>query len=157
MESAPSEKNRGFTLIEMVVAIAIVAILAVLAVPLTGTCSAGARLSVNGSVIRRGSDMAQAVALRNPQGIADQTQAAAILAVSGQSVMVCSLTPCDSTHGANVLWSSTLSSNVSGILTQGGVQVSSLSYNNRGLPIGSSMQVGYVVTTGSVTDSQSLY
>ena len=147
----------GFTLIEMVVTIAIVAILAVLAVPLTGTWSADARLSTNGSLIRRGGDMAQAVALRNPLGIADQTQPAAILKMSGQNIMVCSQAPCDSSHSVNIVWSAALPANVNGSLTQGGTQVSSISFNNRGLPLGASAQVGYTISTGSVSDSQSLY
>ncbi|AOY00669.1 prepilin-type N-terminal cleavage/methylation domain-containing protein [Jeongeupia sp. USM3] len=137
--------GRGFTLIELMITIAILALLLAVGVPFTQRWGQSARVQQVESTLKQGFAHAKAVALRNPTGAT--TGSAAVLRLEGDDLVVCEGAVTCTT--ANAVWrgskptSTTISLN--GLATTGG-----LGFSNQGMATASS----YTVSDGDETSDE---
>ena len=124
--------SRGFSLIELMVGLALLAFLIMLAVPFTNTWSNSTKLHEAESLLRQGVGRTKALAQRNELGIAGSQTAAILCRDSTTAVLTlyqaatCTGTP---------VWSAQLPTAVN--ITNGETLFSCLAISNRGLPVAS--------------------
>jgi len=114
-----SKVTRGFTLVELMITIAIVGILLVMAGPLATNWIISAQTHAARTQLIEGFDVAKALALRNPNGVALPSAAAGMKVMTDgttTTVLVCTgsstAAGCVS-NGSSVQWSTTYSGLVS--------------------------------------------
>ncbi|MCY1278644.1 hypothetical protein D9M68_217700 [compost metagenome] len=122
---------RGFTLIEMLVVLALLGAFAMLAVPFASGWTARARLNVAESTWQEAYGRAKAAALRNRHGI-HGAQAASVLCVSGPALEVrVASSPTSAASCASVRqWRATLPDGLES--RHAGAAVSCFAFDNRG-------------------------
>lgn len=145
-------RNQGFTLVELMVTLAVFGILLFMGVPLTRAWVDSSYQREAAGQLQQGLSRARATALRNQGGVIDAGPAA-VLCRSGQTLNLFSVAKggainCSASSGA--LWTSSLPG--SPTLTASGSTVTCVAYNSRGLPVegGSSCAVNTIaVVVGS--------
>lgn len=130
--------NRGFTLIELMITIAVFALLLAIGAPLTRAWSDSAHQREAASLLQQGLSRAKATALRNVGGVLNP-EPAAVLCHSGQTLMLFQLdkgqsVDCTAVKGS--LWSAVLPGSAS--LQSQGSEMSCVAFDNRGLPVSGS-------------------
>lgn len=129
-------KNRGFTLVELMVTLAVLAIILSAALPLTSNWSSSAHQLETANLLKQGVSRAKAIALRNPGGVGLDKAAAALCLSDNKISLVrqdkAGAFSCAPTDSANSIWSATVPSGVS--VKIGGASFQCLAMNNRGLP-----------------------
>jgi len=79
----------GFTLIELMITIAIIALLAVVAAPYTSSWIHEANVNEAKSTLHRAHGQAKAIALRNPNGVMEGNQVAASVKLDNGVLLAC--------------------------------------------------------------------
>lgn len=146
---------RGFTLIELVVTIAVLAMLLLLALPLTSAWADGAQQQTAANVLHEGIGRAKAQALLNPGSVTGTETPAAALCITNKTL---SLHPIESGDSINCSSSSIWSAQLP---DKPAVKVASndfvcVAFNNRGLPVtpsGSSCTTSEIAVTVSSQDA----
>lgn len=143
----------GFTLIELMVVVALVGILAIMAGPLTSSWVDNAKLDHVVHLLSDGYGRAEAAALRNRQGIINGG-AAAVLCLSSAGLALYEAVDenTSASCSGSAIWSASLPSDVQ--ISAGSTALSCLAFNNQGLlatPSGSSCQnsASVVVSVGT--------
>lgn len=130
-------RMRGFSLIEMMIVIAIVGTVAAIGVPLTGAWMTSAQLREMQGSLGQGVARAKAIALRNPGGVTG-TVAAAILCRSNDTLQLIGAADADGAScNDDSQWSASLLSATT--IAAGGMTFSCLAFDNRGLPMNPSV------------------
>jgi len=147
-------KGLGFSLIELVIGIAIMGLLAAMGVPMTRNWVLSHEVQDSKSITRLGLDHARAAALRNSAGLQDATEAAAIVCLTQstlslyQASSISSPAACGS---GDVLWTARVSAAVTvGTATDA---LKCFAYTSRGLLIDPSDASGsdHCTTSGNLT------
>src|SRR5690554_3381020 len=102
--------QRGFSLVELMIVLALLGFLLMLAVPLTNSWSASAKLRDAENLLQQGVGRSKALAQRNTLGVTGN-QAAAHLCLDSTTAKI-ELYPADSCNGS-VIWSAQLPAGVS--------------------------------------------
>ncbi|WP_313517377.1 prepilin-type N-terminal cleavage/methylation domain-containing protein [Pseudomonas sp.] len=123
---------RGFTLIELMITVALLAFLVLIGGPFTAAWSNGAKVRDAEGVLNQGIGRAKAAALRNRYGIVD-SKPAAILCLSSDNLL--SLHEADdkdtpATCATHSPWQAQLPASVSVTLTAGTTTLSCLSFDS---------------------------
>lgn len=143
--------QRGFSLIELLVSLALLAFFITLAVPFTNTWSNNTKLHEAESLLRQGVGRAKALAQRNELGITGSQTAAILCQDSTTAVLklyqaaTCTGTP---------VWSAQLPTAVN--ITNGETLFSCLAISNRGLPVASNscnVTSTYTLSIGGESDT----
>ena len=116
---------RGFSLVELMVTVAVIAILAALALPAAATWASGARQAEARGELVEALGRARALAIRNPDGRAAR-QAAAMVRLRGDTLQVVRVA-----NGA-VTWEADLDRGVA-LRDDGGVAFGCVAFDSRGL------------------------
>src|SRR5690606_31472179 len=98
--------HRGFTLVELLITLALIAIVALAAVPYTTAWINTANVQTSAASLEQAFAKAKALALRNPAGVRVGTPAASVKLV-GNNLIVCSGAPGDAgcaVAGGNMVW-----------------------------------------------------
>ncbi|GHD67513.1 pilus assembly FimT family protein [Jeongeupia chitinilytica] len=140
----------GFTLIELIITIAILALLLAVGVPFTQRWGQSARVQQVESTLKQGFAHAKAIALRNPNGVKDGTATAAVLTLTGDSFFVCEGAP-SSCGASNAVWQASKSANTS--ITIGANTAWSLGLTAQGLAASSN----YTVSDGNESATGNLH
>lgn len=122
--------QRGFSLVELMIVLALLGFLLMLAVPLTNSWSASAKLRDAENLLQQGVGRSKALAQRNTLGVTGN-QAAAHLCLDSTTAKI-ELYPADSCNGS-VIWSAQLPAGVS--IKNNETPFNCLAISNRGLPI----------------------
>lgn len=128
-------KTKGFTLIELMVTIGLVAFLLTLGVPLAREWVQSAHQRDAANILNEALGRAKALALRNPQGLTDQTLPAAAVCLIGGKLSVVSAGTKNTVCGANIEWTKPLSSDASVVLTTTNIPFQCVAYNERGVAL----------------------
>ncbi|TBV09059.1 prepilin-type N-terminal cleavage/methylation domain-containing protein [Phytopseudomonas dryadis] len=148
--------SRGFSLVELLVTLALLAFLLMLAVPFTNTWSDSARLRDAENLLHQGIGRAKALALRNHHGMTG-TRTAASLCLDGQSQRLnlyqassaAQQADCSGAYGSPV-WSAQLPK--AATVKSGANDFACLALDSRGLPTangGCSTGNAYTLSIGS--------
>ncbi|NKF21178.1 pilus assembly FimT family protein [Solimonas marina] len=130
-------QDRGFSLIEMMVVIAIISMLTMLGVPLTSNWVASAQLRETQAALAQGIARAKAISLRNPGAVGDDV-AAAILCRSNDQLRLITAADADgATCSDTTQWSAALSTQTT--IEAGGGAFSCVAFDNRGLTLNPSV------------------
>lgn len=147
--------ERGFSLIELVVTLAILAILLLMAVPFTTSWVQSARVNDAKSKLLQSYELARALAQRNP----NDTRAPAVAAgikVDGETLLVCLGNPASTAtcvkDASAVKWWSALPAGTTVVVGTAGN--TTLGLDNTGLPLSAS---NFTVTNGNVNETGSLH
>lgn len=143
-------KTKGFTLIEMMVTIGLVAFLLTLGVPLAREWVQSAHQRDAAGILNEALGRAKALALRNPQGLTDQTLPAAAICLVGGKLSVVSAATQNIACGVNVEWAKSLPAEASVVLTTTNIPFQCVAYNERGVALVTS--VGNLSCTQAALD-----
>jgi prepilin-type N-terminal cleavage/methylation domain-containing protein len=156
--------NRGFTMVELMVVIAIIGIFAVVAAPYTATWRQDADVRAASSTLELAYGKAKALALRNPvqayETSAGVREIASGIKIENNVLMVCVGAPTAAgctAGGAAVVWSGDLPDGIA--VTVNNVQLSSLGLDNTGQSIdadGDSTLLTYIATKGAKSHDSEL-
>ncbi|TBU95897.1 pilus assembly FimT family protein [Phytopseudomonas dryadis] len=124
---------RGFTLIELMITLAVLALLMFVGLPLTNAWVNGAQQQTAASLLREGIGRAKAQALRNPRNVQDISQPAALLCRSGQVLKIPDGDACTDTAS----WTAQLPAEPAVKLGSDSSDLVCVAFNSRGLPIAS--------------------
>jgi type IV pilus assembly protein PilA len=143
--------SAGLTLVELMVTLALFAFLMLLSLPLTRAWVESAHQRDASGMLTEGLGRAKALALRNPQGLTDQTLPVAVTClVSGKiSVVAATSTGVDCTQAAD--WDAQLPSDTTVVLPTTQLAFQCAAYNERGLSLAAS--VGSLACTPASTSS----
>ena len=150
---------RGVTLIELLVAVAILGILMLVGLPLTSSWIHGAQVSEAKSRLAQGYGLAKALSLRNPTKAQGTTAAASLVVDADNSAMyVCSgaAASCNASAATKV-WQTSIATGIAITYqppTGSAVAMSSLEFSNTGAPSLSATQ--YTLTKGSQDETVKL-
>lgn len=137
-----AKHHRGFSLIELLVTLAIMAILMAVGVPLTSAWADSAKVNDAKGKLTQAYSMAKAIAQRNPSGISLPSAAAGLSIVSG-TLLVCTGNPVATTctaGGSTVKWQATLPAQTT-VSIGGGT---TLGFDNTGVPLaGTNFSIAY--------------
>lgn len=139
--------QRGFSLIELMIVLALLGFLLMLAVPFTNTWSANAKLRDAENLLQQGVGRVKALAQRNALGISGSEKVAARLCLDRATAKL-ELYPADTCSGTTA-WSAQLPTVVS--IKNGGTLFSCLAMSNRGLPVvtgNCNIKSEYTLSTG---------
>jgi len=141
-------RQNGFTLVEIMVAIAIIGLLAVVAAPYTASWVHEAQVGEARTVLSRAYSHAKSVALRNPDEAVGDDVAASVILSEGKVLVCQGDTACDEN---SAVWQGDWPSGVEFSLAFGGNEIQ---FNNRGqvLNAGDPVNAGltYTLSKGSV-------
>ena len=149
---------QGFSLIELMVTLALMAFLLFLGAPLTSAWNDGAQQQTAASLLRQGIGRAKAQALRNPGGVVNAEEPAAALCQIDQTLSLHRINKpnsgtasVDCSSSATVIWTAQLPSKAT-IKLSDDSNFTCSAFNNRGLPITtggtcSIMDINVTVTT----------
>jgi len=149
---------QGFSLIELMVTLALMAFLLFLGAPLTSAWNDGAQQQTAASLLREGIGRAKAQALRNPGGVVNAEEPAAALCQIDQTLSLHRINKpnsgtasVDCSSSATVIWTAQLPSKAT-IKLSDDSNFTCSAFNNRGLPITaggtcSIMDINVTVTT----------
>lgn len=126
---------QGFTLIEVMVVIGLVAFLMTLGVPLAREWVQSAHQREAKGALEEALGRAKALALRNPQGLTDQTLPAAAVCLTAGKLVVVSGSAQKTTCDAKAEWTRPLPSDASIVLTQTNIPFQCVAYNERGVAL----------------------
>ncbi|TWI52771.1 prepilin-type N-terminal cleavage/methylation domain-containing protein [Pseudomonas duriflava] len=132
-------RAKGFTLIELMVTIAVLSILMMAGIPLTQGWVNSAHQRDAASVMQQGIARAKAVALRNPAGVAGTDKAAVLLCRSDATLVLVrpensqKALDCAQSADAQVLWSGTLPKQVD--IVANNKRFLCLALDNQALPV----------------------
>ncbi|MDM9650224.1 prepilin-type N-terminal cleavage/methylation domain-containing protein [Pseudomonas wenzhouensis] len=130
MVGLSAKSSRGFTLVELMIVIALIAILAMAASPFTSEWSNSAQRQAAKNNLVMAYGQAKAAAIRNDCSTAIQLEFGTSIAVK---------------CGTDTLWQANTPTGVSITLSSG---ASPLSFDNRGLPVGNA-NISFVITKGA--------
>ena len=149
-------KRRGFSLVELMIAVAIIGLLAVVAAPYTASWIHSANVQEAESILKLAHGKARALALRNPlnrtEAADGSRQIAAGVRYDAGTLLVCQGDPADGSctaGGANLVWSRDLPGGVAVTLDDGAM--GSYGLDNTGQAIdggGSPVTLAYGVAKG---------
>lgn len=147
-------KSAGFSLIELVIGIAIMGLLAAMGVPMTRNWVLSHEVQDSKSITRLGLEHARATALRNSAGLQDAEEAAAIVCLSQSTLSLYQASGISSpaTCGSgSVLWTAQVSADLT--IGNSSDALKCFAYTSRGLPVDPSEAGGSetCTTSGSVT------
>ncbi|WP_269751433.1 pilus assembly FimT family protein [Denitrificimonas caeni] len=140
--------SRGFSLIELMIGLALLAFLIMLAAPFTNTWSDSAKLHEAESLLRQGVGRAKALAQRNEKGVTG-SQAAAVLCNDNATLSLYQAATCTGT----TVWSAKLPAVV--IIKNSETVFGCLAISNRGLPVASNscnLQSEYTLSIGGKSE-----
>lgn len=130
--------HRGFTLVELMITLALIAIIAMAAVPYTASWIHAAQVQTTAANLEQAFAKAKALALRNPSGVTASAPAASVK-LAGNIVIVCSGAAGDagcSLGGGNMVWQGNVTDGVA--IQSGGAALSSIVFDNSGQAIDAS-------------------
>jgi len=127
--------TRGFTLIEMMVVIGLVAFLMTLGVPLAREWVQSAHQLDAARTLEEALGRAKALALRNPQGLTDQTLPAAAVCLTAGKIIVVRGSAQKTTCDASAEWTRPLPSDATIVLTKTNIPLQCVAYNERGVAL----------------------
>jgi type IV pilus assembly protein PilA len=156
-----TERHRGFTLIELMVTIAIVALLALVSAPMALSWVNGARVADARAKLTQGFGKAKALALRNPGQVTGAAAAASlVLDAAGPKLRVCvgGAVRCTAT-AASLVWQVGLPAGVTitSVPTSGGAAAAwtSLEVDHNG--IAAPLVGQFVATKGGQSETFALH
>ncbi|KJS04369.1 MAG: hypothetical protein VR73_14585 [Gammaproteobacteria bacterium BRH_c0] len=130
--------HKGFTLIELMITVALIAILAMAAVPFTASWLHATQVQTAGANLEQAFAKAKALALRNPAGVTGSDSAASVK-LSGSTVIVCAGAPGDAgcvVGGGAVAWQGDVTGGVT--IQLAGAALTSIVFDNSGQAIDAS-------------------
>ncbi|HKT26595.1 prepilin-type N-terminal cleavage/methylation domain-containing protein [Dyella sp.] len=126
--------TRGFTLIELMVTIALVAFLLTIGIPLAREWVLSAHQRDSAGKLTEALGRAKALALRNQQGLTDQSLPTAAVCLSGQQLSVVGADTNKQVTCANQAdWTAQISSDASVVRTATNIPFQCAAYNERGV------------------------
>lgn len=137
-------RQRGFTLIEVLITVALVGIIAVVASPLTGSIMSGSRISEAEGVLNQAVGKAKAIALRNHMGAMSDAPVAAVCISNTNQLTVeqgdSGTSPSCSTGDGSIVWTAQMNSDVAIKTSESGAPsvVSCMCFSNKALLTSSS-------------------
>lgn len=127
-------KSQGFTLIEVMVVVALVALLLMMALPLTREWVQSAHQRQTAGMLAEAFGRAKALALRNPQALTDQNLPGAAVCLIGKQLSVVGVGADKKLTCANpAVWTQPISSDASVVLTNTNIPFQCSAYNERGV------------------------
>lgn len=130
-----NSKTDGFTLIEVMVVIGLVAFLLTLGVPLAREWVLSAHQREAAGTLSEALGRAKALALRNPQGLTDQTLPAAAMCLTAGKLVVVPAAAQKTTCDTKAEWTRPLSPDATIVLTQTNIPFQCVAYNERGVAL----------------------
>lgn len=136
-----SLRQRGFSLVEMLVTLGLLGFLLMIGLPMSSAWSDGAKQQTTASLLREGIGRAKAQALRNPGGVVNADEPAAVLCQLDQTLVVQRIdrpssgkasVNCSAT--GSVIWSAGLPG-TAGVKLADDSAFTCTAFNNRGMPI----------------------
>ncbi len=148
-------RHTGFTLIELMVTIAIMTILMLLAIPLTMSWVNSAQVGETKSLLMQGFGHAKSVALRNPDAIkaSDSDRVAGLKLIDGATLLVCKGDPtlgACAEGGGNLVWQTDLTRGTGVNVTFNSSNSATVALDNTGMPLD---QLAYSISKGSENES----
>ncbi|WP_284321888.1 type IV pilin protein [Dyella acidisoli] len=128
-------KMQGFTLIEVMVVIGLVAFLLTLGIPLAREWVLSAHQREAKGALDEALGRAKALALRNPQGLTDQTLPAAAVCLTAGKLVVVPATAQKITCDTKAEWAQSLPSDATIVLTKTNIPFQCVAYNERGVAL----------------------
>lgn len=127
--------TKGFTLIEVMVVIGLVAFLLTLGVPLAREWVQSAHQREAAGTLSEALGRAKALALRNPQGLTDQTLPAAAVCMTAGKLAVVPATAQKITCDTKPEWTRPLPPDASIVVTLTNIPFQCVAYNERGVAL----------------------
>jgi type IV pilus assembly protein PilA len=139
METRSRGAARGISLVELLVTLALFAFLILLGVPLTHAWVQSAHQRDASGMLAEGLGRAKALALRNSQGVTDQTLPVAAVCLMGGRIQVTTATKDGIACATAVSWSATLPFDASIVKATNQSAFQCVAYNERGMALAASV------------------